>query len=150
MVRIIPPMEPTIEGAWAGRGEKCGLGRPRWVIRHTVGSAVALGSCHTCQLGCQLLNLGIPGVEIRGVGSEDDGSVGAPALCASVGVLGGLAGRALVLLLLLSLPGIPFSTGLGLVGGPFGGAREGRSWVGLGQVVTHFFQKWKKGVQTLL
>ena len=84
------------------------------------------------------------------MGSKDDGSVGALALCASVEVLGGLAGRALSLLLLLSLPGITSSTGLGLVGRPFGCAREGRSWVGLGQVVTHFFQKWKKCVQNLL
>ena len=84
------------------------------------------------------------------MGSKDDGSVGAPALCASVWLLGGLVGRTLSLLLLLSLPGITSGTGLGLVRRPFGGAREGRSWVGLGQVVTHFVQKWKKCVQTLL
>jgi hypothetical protein len=85
MVGIIPPMEPTIESAWAGRGEKCSLGRPLRAIRHTVGSVVALGSCHTCQLGCQLLNLGIPGVGIRSVGSEDDESVGASAFVRPLG-----------------------------------------------------------------
>jgi hypothetical protein len=147
IVGIIPPMKPTIVGARSDRGEKCGLGRPLRVIRHTVLTTVARGSLHTGQEGCQLLNFCIPGVGARGVGSEDDGSVGAPALLASVGVLGGLARRALSLILLLSLPGITFSsTGLGLVGGSFGCAREGRSWVGLGQVVTHFFEKWKKCV----
>ncbi len=59
----------------------------------------------------------IPEVGIRGVGGEDDGTVGDPALLASVGLLEGLARRALSLLLLLALPGIcSSSTGLGLVG----------------------------------
>jgi hypothetical protein len=62
------------------------------------------------------------------VGGKDDGSVGASALLTSVGVLVGLARRALLLLLLLALPGITSSsTGFGLVGRPFGGARKGGS-----------------------
>jgi hypothetical protein len=57
----------------------------------------------------------------------------------------------LSLLLLLALPGITSSSaGFGLVGRSFDGAKKGGSWVSLGQLVTHFFQKWEKCVQTLL
>ncbi len=72
IVGIIPPMEQTIVGAWAGRGEKGSLGR---VIRHTILTAIAWGSCHTGQLDRQLCDFCIPGVGVRGVGGKDDGSV---------------------------------------------------------------------------
>ena len=77
------------------------------------------------------------------MGGEDDGSVGAPALTALVVLL--------LRLLLLPFSGMTLElTGLGLVGRSSGGARKWGSWVGLGQVVPHFFQERKKCGQILL
>jgi hypothetical protein len=56
-----------------------------------------------------------------------------------------------LLLLRLPFPGMTLGlTGLGLVGRSSGGARKGGSWVGLSQVVPHFFQERKKCGQILL
>jgi hypothetical protein len=99
IVGIIPPtpIEPTIVGTRAGRGEKGSLGRPLRVIPHTILTTIARAAVIPASIrAVSCANFASLGVGVRGVGGEDDGSVGAPALLASVGVLGGLARKGVV------------------------------------------------------